>query len=359
MSRLPTLKIAHLQPEYPIIQGGMGAKVSLHRLASAVAKAGGIGVISAVLLHEKDRTKPKTPFCKGRDITELGLQPYHYAHELAREIKLAKEIAPDGIVGVNIMYALTHFYELLMTSIDAGADLIIQGAGFGKDVFKICNLFEVPLVEIVSTPKGAVLSERLGASAVIVESGEAGGHLGTMERLWDILPGIVNSVKRIPVIAAGGIFDGKDMAKAFELGAKGVQIATRFIATYECDADEKFKEYIIKAKSEDSIYIKSPVGMPAHAVRNPFTERLEREGRIPHTCKYNCLKACSGASSIYCIADVLLDSVSGDVVNGLIFSGSNVGRINRMYHVDELIKELVEECEKELERRNLNFGGES
>ena len=357
MSRLPKLRIKNLEPKYPIIQGGMGAKVSLHKLAAAVANAGGIGVISAVLLHEKDRSKPKKTTCKGIDVESIGLKPYHYAFELAEEIRKAKELAPNGIIGVNIMYALTHFYELLMTAIDAGADLIIQGAGFGKDVFKICNTFDVPLVEIVATPKGAKLSERLGAAAVIVESGDAGGHLGTMENLWDILPDIVNAVN-IPVIAAGGIFDGKDMARAFEMGAKGVQMTTRFIATYECDAAQEFKDYIIKAKPEDSIYIKSPVGMPAHAVRNPFTERLEKEGRIPHTCPYKCLKTCSGPDSIYCIADALLKSVEGNVVEGLVFSGSNVGRVNRMYHVDELIKELVEECERELERKGLNFGGE-
>ena len=357
MSRLPKLRIKDLEPKYPIIQGGMGAKVSLHKLASAVANAGGIGVISAVLLHEKDRSKPKKTTCKGIDVESVGLKPYHYAWELAEEIRKAKELAPKGIIGVNIMYALTHFYELLMTAIDAGADLIIQGAGFGKDVFKICNTFNVPLVEIVATPKGAKLSERLGAAAVIVESGDAGGHLGTTESLWDILPGIVEAVN-IPVIAAGGIFDGKDMARAFEMGASGVQIATRFVATYECDAAQEFKDYIIKAKPEDSIYVKSPVGMLAHAVRNPFTERLEREGRIPHTCPYKCLKTCQGPDSIYCIADALLKSVEGDVVEGLVFSGSNVGKVNRMYHVDELIKELVEECEEELERKGLNFGGE-
>jgi len=356
MSRLPKLRIGSLEPKYPIIQGGMGAKVSLHRLASAVANAGGIGVISAVLLHEKDRSKPPVSTCKGVEVESVGLKPYHYAGELAREIKKAKALAPNGIIGVNIMYALTHFYELLMTAIDAGADLIIQGAGFGKDVFKICRTFDVPLVEIVATPKGAKLSERLGASAVIVESGEAGGHLGTLERLWDILPGVIKAVD-IPVIAAGGIFDGRDMARAFEMGAKGVQVATRFIATYECDAAPEFKKYIIEAKAEDSIYIKSPVGMPAHAVRNPFTEKLEREGRIPHSCPFKCLKTCTGPDSIYCIADALLRSVEGDVVDGLVFSGSNVGRVNRMYHVDELIKELVEECEAELERRRLNFGG--
>lgn len=356
MSRLPKLKIKNLEPKYPIIQGGMGAKVSLHKLASAVANAGGIGVISAVLLHEKDRSKPLKTTCKGINVEEVGLKPYHYAEELAWEIKKAKELAPDGIIGVNIMYALTHFYELLMTAIDAGADLIIQGAGFGKDVFKICNTFDVPLVEIVATPKGAKLSQKLGAAAVIVESGDAGGHLGTMEKLWDVLPDIVGAVD-IPVIAAGGIFDGKDMARAFEMGAKGVQIATRFIATYECDAHQNFKDYIINAKPEDSIYIKSPVGMPAHAVRNPFTERLEREGKLPHSCPFNCLKTCSGSDSIYCIADVLLKSVSGNVEEGLVFAGSNVGRVNRMYSVKELIEELVKECEEELEKRNLNFGG--
>ena len=356
MSRLPKLKIKNLEPKYPIIQGGMGAKVSLHKLASAVANAGGIGVISAVLHHEKDRSKPLKTTCKGINVEEVGLKPYHYAEELAWEIKKAKELAPDGIIGVNIMYALTHFYELLMTAIDAGADLIIQGAGFGKDVFKICNTFDVPLVEIVATPKGAKLSQKLGAAAVIVESGDAGGHLGTMEKLWDVLPDIVGAVD-IPVIAAGGIFDGKDMARAFEMGAKGVQIATRFIATYECDAHQNFKDYIINAKPEDSIYIKSPVGMPAHAVRNPFTERLEREGKLPHSCPFNCLKTCSGSDSIYCIADVLLKSVSGNVEEGLVFAGSNVGRVNRMYSVKELIEELVKECEEELEKRNLNFGG--
>jgi len=357
MSRLPKLKIKNLSPKYPIIQGGMGAKVSLHKLAAAVANAGGIGVVSAVLLHEKDRSKPMKTTCKGIPVEEVGLKPYHYAHELAEEIRKAKELAPDGIIGVNIMYALTHFYELLMTAIDAGADLIIQGAGFGKDVFKICNTFDMPLIEIVATPKGAKLSERLGAAAVIVESGEAGGHLGTMESLWDVLPKIVEAVD-IPVIAAGGIFDGKDMARAFELGAKGVQIATRFIATYECDAHQNFKDYIIQAKPEDSIYIKSPVGMPAHAVRNPFTERLEKEGHIPHKCPFNCLKTCSGEDSIYCIAEVLLRAAAGDTERGLVFSGSNVGKVNRMYSVKELIEELVRECEEELARKNLNFGEE-
>ncbi|WP_457568507.1 NAD(P)H-dependent flavin oxidoreductase [Desulfurobacterium sp.] len=358
MSRLPELVIAGLKPKYPIIQGGMGAKVSLHKLAAAVANAGGMGVISAVLLQEKDRKKEPTKTCKGKNLEELGMKPYLYATELAEEIKKAKELAPDGLIGVNIMYALTHFYELLLTAIDAGADFIIQGAGFGKDVFKICKTFNVPLIEIVSTPKGAALSERLGASAIIVESVEAGGHLGTDKGLWEILPDIVKAVKKIPVIAAGGIFDGKDMAKAFEMGAKGVQIATRFIATYECDADQKFKEYIINAKPEDSIFIKSPVGMPAHAVRNPFTEKLEKEGKIPHSCHYNCLKTCAKADSIYCIADALLASAAGDVVNGLVFSGSNVGKVNRMYHVDELIQELVKECEEELAKKNLNFRGE-
>jgi len=357
MSRLPQLQIKNLKPKYPIIQGGMGARVSLHKLAAAVANAGGIGVISAVLLHEKDRSKPMKTTCKGIEVEKLGLKPYHYAWELAEEIRKAKELAPNGIIGVNIMYALTHFYELLMTAIDAGVDVIIQGAGFGKDVFKICNLFDVPLIEIVATPKGAALSERLGAAAVIVESGDAGGHLGTMDNLWKVLPDIVKAVKNIPVIAAGGIFDGKDMAKAFEMGAKGVQLATRFIATYECDAAQEFKDYIIQAKPEDSIYIKSPVGMPAHAVRNPFTERLEKEGKIPHGCPYKCLKTCVGPDSIYCIAEALLKSAAGDVVDGLVFSGSNVGRVNRMYHVDELINELVTECEEELGVKNLDFGG--
>ncbi len=334
------IKIGEKFLDKPIIQGGMGAKVSLHKLASAVANEGGIGTISAVLLHEKNRNKELTYTCKGIEVEKLGLKPYLYAHELAREIKKAKEKAPNGIIAVNIMFALTHFYELLMTAIDAGADLIIQGAGFSKDVFKICKKLDQPLAVIVSSVKAARLSERLGADIIIVESGDAGGHLGTLEPIWKIAPDIIEAVK-IPVILAGGIFDSKDVKKALSLGAKGVQLGTRFVATYECDAHENFKKMYLKAKKEDVLIIKSPVGMPARALKNPFVERLLKEEKIPHKCPFNCLKTCPGEDSIYCIADVLLKSVSGDVENGLVFCGSNVYKVNEIVSVKDLMKELT------------------
>ncbi len=334
------LKIGEKFLDKPIIQGGMGAKVSLHRLASAIADEGGIGTISAVLLHEKNRNKNLKYTCKGIEVEKLGLKPYLYAEELAKEIKLAKKLVPNGIIAVNIMFALTHFYELLMTAIDAGADLIIQGAGFSKDVFKICKKFDQPLAVIVSSVKAAKLSERLGADIIIVESGDAGGHLGTLESIWKIAPEIIEAVN-IPVILAGGIFDSEDIKKALSLGAKGVQIATRFVATYECDAHKNFKDMYVKAKKEDVLVIKSPVGMPARALKNPFVERLLKEKRLPHKCPFNCLKTCSGEDSIYCIADALLKSVSGDIENGLVFCGSNVYKIREITSVKNLVKELT------------------
>lgn len=335
-----TLKIGEKFLDKPIIQGGMGAKVSLHKLASAVAQEGGIGTISAVLLHEKNRKKELKYTCKGIEVEKLGLKPYLYAKELANEIKLAKKLAPNGIIAVNIMFALTHFYELLMTAIDAGADLIIQGAGFSKDVFKICKKFDQPLAVIVSNVKAAKLSERLGANIIIVESGDAGGHLGTLEPIWKVAPEIIEAVN-IPVILAGGIYDNQDIKKAFSLGAKGVQMATRFVTTYECDAHENFKKMYIKAKKEDVVIIKSPVGMPARALKNPFVERLLKEKKIAHKCPFDCLKTCSGEDSIYCIADVLLKSVSGDVENGLVFCGSNVYKVNEIISVKDLMKDLT------------------
>jgi len=342
---LKPLRIGGVEARIPIIQGGMGARVSLHSLAGSVAREGGIGVISAVLLHDPGRNHPKTT-CKG----EVLSKPYNDAIPLREEIRKAREIAgPGGVIGVNILFAMTDFEDLLLTAFDEGIDLILTGAGFSREVFRLGKRFGVPIVSIISSAKGAKLAERSGAAAVVVEGTMAGGHLGTMESVWEILPSVVEAVS-IPVIAAGGIFDGKDIAKALRMGASGVQIATRFVVTEECDVHPNFKQAYLDAKEGDVILVKSPVGMPGRAIKNRLIEELPSGKWRTKGCKYNCIKPCSGNADPYCIATALLRSASGDVETGLVFAGANAVRLKEMTTVPELIRELVEETERELSR---------
>jgi len=340
---LEPLRIGKAEARIPIIQGGMGARVSLHRLAGSVAREGGVGVISSVLLHDPGRSHPKTT-CKGQELEK----PYNDALPLREEVRKAREIAgPGGIIGVNILFAMTDFEDILLTAVDEGVDLILTGAGFSREVFKVGKRFDTPIVSIIASAKGAKLAERSGAAAVVVEGTMAGGHLGTMETVWDILPSVVEAVS-IPVIAAGGIFDGKDIARAFRMGAKGVQIATRFVVTEECDVHQNFKQAYIDAKKEDIILVPSPVGMPGRGIRNRFIEELPSGKWKTQSCKTNCIKPCSGKADPYCIATALLRSAAGDVETGLVFAGDNAWRLKEMTTVPRLMKELVEEAEREL-----------
>lgn len=310
---LPRLKIGKLSPRYPIIQGGMAVRLSTAPLASAVAQAGGIGLIAA---------------------TGMSVE------ELKREIRYARE-KTKGIIGINIMFAVTEFKKLVFTALEEGIDLIVQGAGFSRDIFGWCKEANTPMVSIVSTAKLAKISEKLGASAVVVEGKEAGGHLGTDNSLKEILP-LVKKAVSIPVIAAGGIVDVYDLKEAFELGADGVQMGIRFAASKEANGADNLKEFYIKASKDDIVIIDSPVGLPGRALKNEFTDKL-LAGQIEPTksCR-GCLKKCKRN---FCIMDALNNAQQGNLKEGLIFSGESIDKIKDILPAGEIIKNLVKEYE--------------
>ncbi len=314
--KLPPLKIGSLIARIPIIQGGMSIRVSTSALAVPVAECGGIGTIGG-----------------------SGLP----VPELQEDIRKAKR-ATDGVIAVNIMYAMKDFYELVMGSIEAGADMIITGAGFSRDIFKIGKKHNIPIVSIVSSPAFARLAERLGAAAIVVEAAEAGGHLGTDRKLRDIFPEVRKVVSKVPLIAAGGITNGFEMAEMMDrYGADGVQIASRFVLSEECSVSQEFKETFLKARKEDIILVQSPVGMPGRAIKTPFIEQMERgEDVSARECKFKCLKKCSYK---YCINDRLMASCTGDVEHGLVFSGANTYRMNEILPVREIFDRFVRDAE--------------
>ncbi len=333
--RLPKLRVARLEPRYPIIQGGMGVRISTAPLAAAVANAGGIGTLSAAEYHNKDRKSPKTDVVRDRTIG----RPYLYAPQMAEEIRRARSMT-DGIVGVNIMYAITDFYDLVMTSVDAGIDFIVTGAGFSRDIYGMVREFEVPVISICDQPGLAKIAERLGAAAIVVEGKEAGGHLGTDKPTREVLPRVVDAVS-IPVIAAGGIWSGEDMEGMFRLGASGVQMATRFVCTHECEVSSKFKQAYLDCGQEDIAIIKSPVGMPGRAIRNSFVDRVEGGERLKFKCPFLCLKTCRAKEANYCIAEALINAYQGKVEEGIVFAGENAYRCDRIVSVQEVFDELL------------------
>ncbi len=311
MLKLPQLKIGKLRPRFPIIQGGMALRVSTAPLAAAVANAGGIGVLGA-----------------------SGMS----SDELREEIKKARSLS-SGPLGVNIMFALKSFPQLVRAAFDEKIDVIFTGAGFSRDIFKWGKDAGVPVVSIVSTPKLAFLAEKLGASAVVVEGTEAGGHLGTDKSLGEILPAVRKAIK-IPLIAAGGIVDGKGISKMLQLGADGVQMATRFVLSKECAVADSFKQMYLNAKEEDVVLIPSPVGMPGRALRNSFTAKIMGGGKVkPRTCD-SCLKKCS---SQYCIMEALENSRIGNVGEGVVFAGKNVHQVKDILSVQEIFDRLISE----------------
>jgi len=289
----------------------MAVRISLSPLAGAVAKEGGIGVIAG-----------------------SGLEP----DELAREIRAVREVT-DGVLGVNIMVAIRKFKELVHAAIAEGVDLVIAGAGFSRDVFTWCREAGVEIVPIVGSERVAKLAERFGASAVVVEGVEAGGHLGTTERLKDLLPRILEAVD-IPVIGAGGVVTGADIKEILDMGAAGVQMGSRFAATKESSASEEFKQLYVNAQPDDIILINSPVGLPGRALRTAFTRRLEA-GEVPRIEKcIACLKHCG---KDYCIVDKLLRAQTGDLEGGLFFAGESAARVHDIPSVADLMHRLVDE----------------
>lgn len=258
--------------------------------------------------------------------------------ELRDEVRRARQ-ATDGILGVNVMVAVRKFKGLVQAAIDEGVDIVIAGAGFSRDVFAWCRDAGVEMVPVVGSVRVAQLAEKFGASAVVVEGVEAGGHLGTDRPMRELVPEIVNAVN-IPVIGAGGVITGADIKEVLDLGASGVQMGTRFVATDECSAADSFKEMYLKATADDVALVKSPVGYPGRALKNPFWERgqLGEYPPIPK-CK-SCLKDCH---KDYCIINELEIAQQGDVDNGLVFSGAEVGRIHDVLPVADLMKRLEDE----------------
>jgi len=321
-----------------LIQGGMGVGISMAGLASAVANEGGMGVIASVGLNEAKGYKGNYVDTSSRALKD--------------EITLARSKMNNGFLGVNIMYALSNYSELVRTALEQNIDFIISGAGIPRDLpayaREIGNT-HTGLIPIVSSAKLASLICRAWSKydhppdAIVVEGPMAGGHLGySKEQLNDpefvkhglelIVREVVEAVKpyeserRIPVIAAGGIFYGGDIKRFLDLGASGVQMATRFVTTEECDADIRFKQAYIDCREQDIEIISSPVGMPGRAITNRFLEEVRAGRRIPINCPYHCLKTCVPEKSPYCIARALFEARKGEFEKGFVFVGSNAWR---------------------------------
>jgi len=351
------LIIGDLVAKVPIIQGGMAVGISVSGLASAVAIAGGIGVIAtAGIGHMEDDFRTN----------------YVEVHNrvLSREIRKAKELT-DGIIGINIMVALSNYSESVKVSIKEGADIIFSGAGLPLNLpgYLPEGSTKTKLVPIVSSAKAAVLISKRWIDkfnyvpdAIVVEGPKAGGHLGfKKEDLFDekyalenLLQDVLKQIKpfeekynkSIPVIPAGGIYTGADICKFIKMGASGVQMATRFVGTYECDASDEFKQAYLKSKSEDIIIIESPVGMPGRAIRNQFLTDVEHGQKKPFKCPYHCIITCNVKNAPYCIAEALCNAKEGNLSHGFAFAGENASRVDKIVHVKDLIDTLIAEYEE-------------
>lgn len=351
---IPKLKIGSITADIPILQGGMGVRVSLSSLAAAVANTGGIGTIASVGLGDITATS--------EDFEKVSRE------SLVEEIRKAKSLT-DGHLAVNVMGALSNADDMVKAAVREGIKIIIFGAGLPM---KLPNLVPDPSVNLLPIVSSARVARLILQSwdkryaripeALILEGPLAGGHLGfSMEQLQEpekysleiLLPEVLETIKpfedkygkKIPVITAGGIFTGKDIARMLSIGASGVQMATRFVCTDECGVSQEFKQAYLDATEEDIIIIKSPVGMPGRAIHNKFLKDIEIKGKLKVTCPYRCLTLCKVSEAKYCIALALLNSYFGDVDHGLIFCGQNAYRINEIVKVKDLIAELLRELE--------------
>lgn len=344
------LVIGDLTAKIPVIQGGMGVGISLSGLAGAVAAQGGIGIISTAQIGYRDHDFDKDP---------IGCN----LKAIKTEIAKARELAGNGIIGVNIMMATRRYEDYVKAAVEAGVDLIISGAGLPMNLPALVQNVKTKLLPIVSSVKSVQVimkywmkKYRRLPDAVVVEGPLAGGHLGfSKEQLSDIdnlhydeeVGKIIQTVNEtakenntdIPVIMAGGIYTREDMEHYLELGASGVQMATRFVTTYECDADDAYKSSYINARKEDIVIVKSPVGMPGRAILNPFMKKAA-QGKIPHGKCHLCVSTCKPEETPYCITEALVNAAAGDVDNALLFCGANAYRAERMEHVKDIMDEF-------------------
>ena len=359
----PPLKIGDITARVPIVQGGMGVGISLSGLASAVANEGGIGVIAGAMI--------------GMNKSNICTDPVEADTSALREEIRAARAKTDGLLGVNIMVALNNFSQLVQTSLQEQIDFIFSGAGLPLDLPKYwreaCDAtnkeLRTKLAPIISSARAATIISRKWMSrfgympdAFVLEGPKAGGHLGFKpEDLSDpghdldhVLPEVLEAVKpmedevgrAVPVIAAGGIFSGFDIRKYLGMGAAGVQMGTRFVATHECDADIRFKEAFVNAKAEDVTIIKSPVGMPGRAINNAFLESVTAGLRKPFKCIFQCIKSCEVEKSPYCIAAALLNAKRGNLDKGFAFTGINAHLVNSIESVKDIFASLQKEFDE-------------
>lgn len=351
------LFIGDLKIQIPIIQGGMGVRVSNSSLVSAVSNEGGLGVIAAVGLGEEVEN------------TELSY-PERSCVSFTQSIRQTRQKSKNPF-GVNIMCVLTNYEELVNVAQNESVDVIISGAGLPLRLPALIKNTKTKLIPIVSSARAASIIcstwqrryKRL-PDALIVEGPLAGGHLGysfaeledkenfslenIIQKVVIVAQGFENGSTKIPVIAAGGIFDGKDIAKFIHLGASGVQMGTRFVCTHECDVSLEYKETYLAAKQEDIVVIQSPVGMPGRVIRNEFVKRIIAGERMDFNCQYHCLYTCDPKKVNYCIAKALLNASRGQMDKGFAMCGSNAYRIQNLVSVKELISELVMETRASL-----------
>ena len=348
---MKNFKIGDKLTRFPLIQGGMGVGISLGRLAGTVAKEGGIGIISTAQIGYREKDFDRN--------TEEANQ-----RAILSEMKKARRISPDGIIGYNIMVALKEYASHVKAAVQAGADLIISGAGLPTELPALVSGSKTKIAPIVSTDKSAKVilkywerKYRRTADLVVIEGPQAGGHLGfhkeeldsyTPEAYDNEIRKIVQTVKgyaakfgtEIPVVAAGGIATHEDVKHVLDLGVDGVQVATRFIPTEECDADIRYKEAHLKAKESDIAIVKSPVGMPGRAIMNKFMTRVMNGEQISHSPCHGCLVKCNPKEIPYCITDGLINAVKGNVDEGLLFCGAKAWKAEHLQTVQEVINDL-------------------
>ena len=346
------LKIGDLTLKRPIFQGGMGVGVSLGGLAGAVAAAGGAGAISAAQIGFREP-----------DFDTHTVEANLRAME--KELKKARKIAKGGVVGFNIMVAMQHYADYVRQAVKVGADFIVSGAGLPVDLPGYAAGSDVKLAPIVSTEKSAVVILKYWARKwkrvpdfLVIEGPKAGGHLGFTKEQLHLFDAAaygeevkriiarareyeVKFERKIPVVLGGGVSSREKAKEAFALGADAIQVASRFVTTAECDADERYKQAYIRAREEDVMLIKSPVGMPGRAIRNSFAERIMGGEKLPPKRCRGCIKGCKPAEIPYCITEALIQAVKGDTENGLLFCGADAWKAERMETVQEVIDDLV------------------
>ena len=351
------IRVGEKVSKYPIIQGGMGVGISGYRLAGNVAKEGAIGIISTADIGYREEDFYKNP-------VEANLRA------IDKEIDKAREISPDGIIGINIMCALNNYAEMVKEVVKKGIDLIISGAGLPKDLPEYVKGTKTKIAPIISSARGAKLITKLWRTKhdyipdmIVIEGPEAGGHLGfkleelgegenpiplnERPKLEEITVEVIEEMKKveaetgkeIPVIVAGGIYTKQDIEKFINLGASGVQMATRFVATQECDASYEYKQAYVNCKKEDIEIVKSPVGMPGRAIKNKFIETVKSSKPKIDKC-LRCIQTCNVKETPYCITRALINAVKGNIDNALLFCGSNAYRIDKIITVRELMQEL-------------------